>query len=366
MTSAVFLMIRKFIFLACFLLLASSSAFSAENIRIAIADNQKTVTLAAAAGLKVNGIFQELRSKKMIFSSTSQGRACTRVESLDGFILVNGKRYRGSVEIRKNKTNRLLVINELDIEDYLNGVVSAEVPSSWEMEALKAQAVASRSYALYQKRESGNRLYHMLASEMSQVYNGSSAERKNAVRAVRETKGLVLAYGGEIIPAFYHSSCGGHTENAAELWGIDEPYLRGVDCECQRISPHGLWEKRVDVSKVINALNDLGYKAHTITSMNIGDLTQAGRVKTLSVRLSRQSILVPGEMLRGALGHAVVPSVFFELEMSGSEIVFSGRGRGHGVGMCQWGAQEMALRDQDFRAILLHYYPGAKIARTKE
>ncbi len=361
-----FLVRNKLLVLSCVLFFATSSVSSAENIRIAIADNQKSVTLISGTGFKADGEHSEIRQKKITFSVNSLNHAGIRLCSLDGFVKINGKNYRGWIEVRKKKNGRFLVVNELDIEDYLKGVISAEVPSHWQFEALKAQAVASRSYALYQKRESGNRPYHMLASEMSQVYNGSSHERKNAVRAVQETDGLVLMYRGQIIPAFYHSSCGGHTENAAELWGIDEPYLRGVDCECQRISPYGLWEKRVEMSKLLTALKRLGYGLQSITSLHIGDITPAGRVKAIAVRSANHSVLVPGESLRGALGNTVIPSVFFELEIAGYEIIFSGRGRGHGVGLCQWGAQEMALQDQDFRSILSHYYPGTVLARLKE
>jgi stage II sporulation protein D len=355
---------RFFLFLIAFQLpcIVSAEAFASEHIRVAIADNQKTVTLMSASGLETEGAPSGNRTKKMTVNTVSMKRERLRVRSTGDFIRMNGKVYRGWVELRKKKNGLLLVINDLDIEDYLVGVISAEVPGSWKPEALKAQAVAARTYALYQKRTSAGRPYHVLSTEMSQVYNGSGSERKSALRATRETKGLVIIYHGEIIEAFYHSSCGGHTENASELWGIDEPYLRGVDCECQEISPYGLWEKRMSLSKVINALGRIGYRVNFITDMGIGELTPAGRVKTVAIRTADKSTQVPGELLRAALGNAVVPSVFFELEMIEREAVFSGRGRGHGVGLCQWGSQEMALRGYDFRSILSHYYPGTHIS----
>ena len=178
----------------------------------------------------------------MLYNTVSIGKRPVRLSSASGVIQVNGKGYRGWVEIRKKKNGLLLVVNELDIEEYLKGVVAAEIPPDWEFEALKAQAVASRTYALYQKQSAGNRPYHILATVDSQLYSGNRGEHPQTVRAVQETRGVVITYQGEIIPAFYHSSCGGHTENAAELWGIDEPFLKGVDCECQEISKYGLWE----------------------------------------------------------------------------------------------------------------------------
>jgi stage II sporulation protein D len=355
---------RTFLFLIALLLLCviSAEAFASERIRVAIADNQKSVTLVSASGLQTEGAPSGELIKKMAVHPASMKRERLRVRSLGDFIQINGKAYRGWVELRRKKNGRLLVINDLDIEDYLVGVISAEVPGSWKPEALKAQAVAARTYALYQKRASTSRPYHILSTEMSQVYNGSKSELKSALRATRETTGLIIVYEGDIIEAFYHSSCGGHTENASELWGIDEPYLRGVDCECQEISPYGLWEKRMPLSKVATALGRMGYRVPLIRDMSIGELTPAGRVKIVAIRTADKSIRAPGELLRAALGNAAVPSVFFELEMIEQEAVFSGRGRGHGVGLCQWGAQEMALRGHDFRSILSHYYPGTHIS----
>ena len=185
------------------------------------------------------------------------------------------------------------------------------------------------------------------------------------MQAVRATTGLVIAYRGEVIPAFYHSSCGGHTEDAALLWGIDLPYLKGVDCECQNILRSGLWEKRISTSVITHALKRLGYRMNDISDMYIGILTPAGRVKEVSVRNAGKTSIVSGETLRAALGNNVIPSLFFEVELAGTEAGFSGRGSGHGVGMCQWGAQEMAQRGYDFKSILLHYYPGTGFMRIK-
>ncbi|HEY6012256.1 MAG TPA: SpoIID/LytB domain-containing protein, partial [Nitrospirota bacterium] len=289
-----------------------------------------------------------------------------RVTPRNGLTEVNGRRYRGLVELRKNKKGLILVVNELDVEDYLKGVIAAEIPPAWEPEALKAQAVAARTYALYQKRTAGRRSYHILATVNSQVYQGNSVERSKAVRAVQDTEGEVLLYQGRIIPAFYHANCGGRTESAEELWGIDAPYLRGVDCDCQRIVENDLWEKRVRVSTVAGALKRLGYGIGLITDIGIQDVTPAGRVKHVVVRSPERTFLVSGDALRSTLGNVLIPSVFFEVELLDGEAVFSGRGNGHGVGLCQWGAREMAQRGHTYRSILAHYYPGTELSRMGE
>jgi len=346
------------------LCLFSGEASASENIRVAIADNQKTVTLASSSGLMVEGISSGGREKKLTYHAGSLGARPVRIRAAGDFIRVNGKSYRGWVELRREKNGQLLVINELAIEDYLKGVIAAEIPPDWEFEALKAQAVASRTYALYQKHMRENRPYHIRSTVSSQVYNGGAGEQRQALQAVAATKGLVVVYQGEVIPAFYHSSCGGHTENAAELWDIDAPYLKGVDCECQAISKYGSWEKRVELPKVVTALRRR-YGVNDIADMTIESLTPAGRVKRVSIRSVRRTTLVPGEALRAALGNTVVLSSFFELGLSDGQAVFSGRGRGHGVGLCQWGAKEMAERGHDFRSILSHYYPGTSLARME-
>ena len=357
--------IRLFTSCAIFLFLPLA-ANASESIRVAIADNQRTVTLKSPTGLVVEGVPSGHREKKIIFATSSVGRKPIRIRAAGEFTRVNGKDYRGRIELRKKKNGLLIVINELDIEEYLLGVIAAEVPYDWEFEVLKAQAVASRTYALYQKRASGKRPYHILATVDGQVYSGKNGERGNAARAVRETTGVVITYGGEVIPAFYHASCGGHTENATELWGIDEPYLKGVDCDCQEISRYGLWEKRIPAIRLEALLARQGYRLSGITGIEMDSITPAGRVRQVTIRHEGGTTFIPAETLRAAVGYSFLPSVFFEPALEGNEVVFSGRGLGHGVGLCQWGAKEMALRGVDFKSILSHYYPGTTLKRIEE
>lgn len=349
-----------FIIVAC---IVPFSAFAGEKIRVVIADNQRSVVLSSHGGMIADGIAPRPMGKSITIVASSLGKQPARYLPGGAFLQVNGKQYRGVVELRKKNDTTLMVINELDIEDYLLGVVAAEVPSDWEREALKAQAVASRTYALYRKRTAGRRPYHILATVDSQMYLGRRGERPRATQAVEETQGVVITYQGEVIPAFYHSSCGGHTENALELWGIDEPFLKGVDCDCQSISKYGIWEKRFTTAGIIRALRREGFRLADIGGVEMGDLTPAGRVKNVIFRHSGRATSVPAETLRAALGYSNIPSIFFEPELMDQEVVFSGRGLGHGIGLCQWGAKEMARNGADYRAILSHYYPGTMVVR---
>lgn len=358
---------QSIIFLSSFVVFfLPSDALSSENIRVVIADNQKGVVLKSPVGLMVEGQASRGIEKKIIFGAEYAGNRPVRARSIDGSIVVNGRSYRGWIEIRKKKNGLLLVVNDLDIEEYLMGVIAEEMPHDWESEALKAQAVASRTYAIYQKRSAGNRPYHIVATVNGQMYGGKRSERRNAVKAVRETEGMVIAYNGDVIPAFYHSSCGGHTEDASHLWDVDEPYLKGVDCDCQEISRYGEWEVTVSLAKIAAALGQRGYGPRDIISVSIGSITPAGRVRDVAVKHKGEDTALPAETLRAAIGYSVVPSVFFELETKGNELVISGRGRGHGVGMCQWGARQMAQKGHDYKSILRRYYPGTTVMRRTD
>jgi stage II sporulation protein D len=339
----------------------TASPAAAENIRVALFENARTVSLRSPGGLLCDGISSQRCAQSLTFRADDAGRRTIRVRARQGAIVVNGKAYRGAIEVKRKKNGNLLVINDLDLEDYLKGVVAAEVPSDWEMEALKAQSVAARTYAVNQKRNSGKRPYHILATVDSQMYLGKRSERERTTQALQETVGQVVLYRGEVIPAFYHSSCGGHTEDALILWGIDAPYLKGVDCDCQQISKYGLWEKRFSRGAVVSALRREGFRLRDISSIEIADLTPAGRVRSVVIRHAAGATSIPADTLRSALGNSQVPSIFFEPELLDGEVVFSGRGLGHGVGLCQWGAKELARQGQDYQAILLHYYPGTTI-----
>jgi len=361
------LLMRYFILLCvAVVVLSALPASASENIRVAIADNQEAVSLKSSTGLLIAGAPSGVHEKLLRFTPASVGGKPVRIKSTDEFTRVNGKRYRGWVELRKKKNGLLLVVNDLDLEEYLRGVIASEVPPDWEPEALKAQAVASRTYALYEKRSAGKRPYHILATVTSQVYNGVNGEQVNAVRAVKDTTGLILTYRGKVISAFYHANCGGHTENASLMWGIDEPYLKGVDCECQDIIKDGLWEKRVSISHVSDSLRRQGFRVDDISDIRIAGITPAGRVRNVTILSAHGPTTIPAETLRAALGNTEIPSVFFEVELSEGEAVFSGRGSGHGVGLCQWGAQEMAGKGHDFKSILSHYYPGAVLKRMNQ
>lgn len=273
-----------------------------------------------------------------------------------GEVALHGKKYSGILEVWKGK-NGLYVINELPMEDYLKGVVAAEVGAKWEEEALKAQAVASRTYAVYQKlNNSPNAMsYHLTSSVLHQVYRGDMIS-DNIVKAVNSTKGEILTYEGSPILAFYHSTSGGLTEDCLEVFGKNFPYLSPVETSSE-LSPFHVWEKKIPVSDIEKAL-----KLEKIKEISPHSMTVTNRVKNLRILTGNGEHLYPAKDLRKSLGWDKLPSTLItELTKDGDYFVFQGRGYGHGVGMCQWSAQQMAKEGKDYKEILSKFYPGATL-----
>jgi len=276
-----------------------------------------------------------------------------RMGKLKGDLLVNGTHYPGDIEIWKG-TGGLFLINELPLEEYIKNVVSAEVGADWDMEALKVQAVISRTYAMFQKQQNTNPNYDITSSVLHQVYKGSS-ENSRISYAVMNTEGEVLIYNGKIIEAFYHSTSGGMTEAPEEVFGKSYPYLRPVAGSCET-SPYWIWERRIPVEEIEKTLNVSGISGITVSSY-----TSTGRVKTLDVAHSDGTLTVKAADLRKMLGWSRLPSTNFSLSRDTNTFVFDGKGYGHGIGLCQWSALEMARSGMNYREILEYFYPGAVI-----
>lgn len=276
-----------------------------------------------------------------------------RMGKLKGDLLVNGVHYPGDIEVWKG-SGGLYLINELPLEDYIKNVVSAEVGADWDMEALKVQAVISRTYAIFQKQRNSRANYDITSSVLHQVYKGASGNSRVSY-AVMHTEGEVLTYDGKVIEAFYHSTSGGMTEDPEEVFGKSYPYLTPVKGSCET-SPYWMWERRIPVEELDKALNVSG-----ITNLKISSLTSTGRVKTVEVTHNGGPMTVKATDLRKLLGWNRLPSTKFTLTREGGAYVFDGQGYGHGVGLCQWSALEMARNGMNYRDILGYFYPGTVI-----
>ncbi|MCK4353185.1 SpoIID/LytB domain-containing protein [candidate division WOR-3 bacterium] len=270
----------------------------------------------------------------------------------------NHKSYRGKFIIYSAKggsasggksSDDFLVVNKLDIEDYLKGVVPCELETD-NLEALKTQAIISRSFALATIKNTGK--YDLKATVESQVYGGMDRETKLATRAVKETHGIVCTYNGKVISARYSSTCGGRTKNG----GLS--YLKSIHCPFCKNSPHYKWERSYSKSQIFQLLKPkVGSK---IKSLKICKRDNFGRVKEVEISTNKGNYSIKGTRARTLLG---LKSTFFNIIMKGNKVVINGGGYGHGIGLCQWGALEMAEKGFGYRSILKYYYNDIKIEK---
>ena len=282
------------------------------------------------------------------------------IQSVEGaLIIINGRRFRGNMEFIKKDNSGLMVINYIDLEDYIKGILYHEVSHYWPIEALKAQAVVCRTYALNQMQENRSKDYDVTADIYSQVYGGRTSERHRTNEAVEATRGEVLTFEGDIFPAYYHATCAGHTEDASLLWNIDIPPLKGVVCNYCKNSPHFKWHTVLSTQEVGDALAKSEYKIKAIKDILIDGKDKSGRIINLKLVSDEKNIKVPAKDFRNIIGPNILKSTNFKVKVEEDDVVFEGFGWGHGVGLCQWGAYFMAKEGNTYQQILEYYYPGS-------
>jgi stage II sporulation protein D len=294
-------------------------------------------------------------------------RRLTIEPSRDASIVIDERAFRGEVTFIRTTNNHITVVNNINVEDYIKGVLYHEVSHLWPMEALKAQAVATRTYALYSINPAG-KPYDMTNDIYSQVYGGRDSERYRTDLAVDYTRGQVLTYNGKIIPAYFHATCGGMTEDAHELWNLaDIPPLRGVPCPFCQNSPHFHWKKNFRLRNIQDALNLHGYKVGAIKDISIVDRDRSERIAHLKItQKDGQELLIKGKDFRDLMGPNVLMSNNYDITMQGYYVNIIGKGWGHGVGMCQWGALGMARQQFTYKQILAYYYPQSVLINYHE
>lgn len=301
-----------------------------------------------------------------------------------------GRQYRGAAELHWADT-ALLVVNRIDVEDYLRGVVPLEIGTRAPQDhaAVEAQAVAARSFTYSRMLGAGARDWDLTATETDQVYGGVGAETFIGDLAVAATAGWVLTVNGRVVIAPYHAACGGATTTPSAAWrGGADDYLRSVSdlvpgsdrawCE---ISPRFAWERRIALDTLIRDVVQYAPAYVGPAASRVGDVTDLAvamegdqRVTRLVLMTDQGTLELRGTEIRLVLrpdGSDLLPSTRFSVDRvshgpSGraSAWLFRGRGNGHGVGMCQWGAIGRARAGHDFRAILKAYYPGASLSRA--
>ena len=348
-----------------FLLLASTCGFSQPKIvRVLICKSNTSLTLSSRGPViiktgnkilkrekRLEGIVLKRKNKSIKF-----GRA--RYKTLDfiskGFpISLNNRAYSGNIRISVHQ-KQLFAVNYVDIEDYLKSVVPSEMFSTWSIEALKAQAVVARTYALY-RRTGPSKEYDLCSGVRSQMYKGVCSETSRTNMAVYLTKKMCMYDNKKLIPAYFHSTCGGNTINADSVWGKALDSIEGVDCKFCKDSPHYKWKKSIGRRKLGEILSKKGYE--------IGKVKKIRIVKNKPYRIFIEDKYGKSQMLdmskfRFLVGSEIIRSNNFKVKVGWFRVKFKGNGWGHCVGLCQWGAQGMALKGYGYKQILQHYYPN--------
>jgi stage II sporulation protein D len=335
----------------------------------------------AGAGIEATGSGQSVRATgPLVFRPA--GEAVT--------IRVDDRSYRGAVLLLPAASG-VTVVNVLDLEAYLLGVVPLEIgrgrPDA-EVEAVKAQAIAARTYAIRHMGRRSAQGFDLYATVMDQAYGGAEAEDPVSTRAVRETRGEIIVYQGEPIEAFYHSTCGGHTAALEEVWpGEPRPYLRSISdqkpgggwyCETSnRFRWTERWDHEALTAALSRGLRERGVTdgpVSRVTELSLTGTTTSGRARALRVRTNAGDHVVRGDSIRWVLRpepNRILNSASITLQPHADPsdparltgLTVEGRGWGHGIGMCQVGALGRAREGHSYRDILSAYYPGTEIAR---
>ena len=357
---------------------------AARPVRVLLLDRQPSVTIGTTAPYSIwpaaegaaalaEGRHQSLpetavrpTDRGLRLGEHSLAHTAIRITTVrDAALVVNGRPYRGELLIRRDADDALTVVNRLPLDSYLYSVLGSEAYAGWPAAALDAQAVAARTYALWRMIDRSDQPFDLHGSVKDQSYQGVAREDPRLRAAVDRTAGVVLLYQMKLFRCYYHSTCGGHTE-AVEDYFPDGPLLplSGVRCDHCQGSKHYRWERDLSKAELAAALRRDGVALGGGASLEVLSRTKSGRAREVAVEgADGRRRALSASRLRAALGTRVLPSTWFEARDRGDAVALRGRGWGHGVGLCQWGAKGMADAGYSATEILEHYYTGATVER---
>jgi stage II sporulation protein D len=345
------------------------------NIRVMTGESQEPVNVFSKGVIGIyssdSSCFNIIKAGKTVSVSCQKGAICidnktffkdaVRIKSESKeCVEINGVSYRGFFWIYI-MNNRLVIINHVNLEEYLYGVLPREISPSWPEPALKAQAVAARTYALYHMVKREKELYDVFSTTASQVYGGRDSEYSSTRKAVDLTKGLILSYKKKIVLALYHSNSGGETEKAEDVWGSRLPYLGDLKDKFSEDMPGFKWEKTLSREEIEKSMKEFGIQLNSIEDIIPLERAASGRIKKLKILQAKESFYLSGNSFRLIVGPGKVKSSNFEAFKQDDKFIFKGKGYGHGVGMSQWGAYGMAKAGHDYKEILNFYYNGTEV-----
>jgi stage II sporulation protein D len=316
---------------------------------------------AAGLGCKKNFVVKA-SDGNIVVNGRAVGERQIVFESKEPISITCGKkkkRVRGKI-MAKAKGPKLIIINVLDIEDYLLGVVPSESIASWPIDTLKAQAVAARTYAYYQRAHREDWDYDLVDDEGDQAYKGLEREHPRSNKAVRETIGMILRHDGRTILAMYSANSGGYTADAKAVFNLHKPYLVAHPDPESLKGQMAQWTRKFTVSEVEKALSKRKIKVRGLKTIEAAERGPSGRiVKVRLISDDAPRVLRNRTTVRRALK---LPEILFKIYRDGDHFVFQGKGFGHGVGYSQWGSAYMG-KTSGYKQILSFYYPGTSLEK---
>lgn len=322
----------------------------------------KNTKLALSAGkveIKLNGNQVLIKNKSYSLPIKITGTS---------FIVVNKKIYRGNIIVRQSLKGKLNFINEIKVEDYLKGILPKEANSSWPQEALKVQAVISRSYVLKNLNKHSKDGFDVCSTVHCQVYGGATAETKNCNEAVVQTTGEVVTFDKKIAQTLFHSSCGGHTEDPKYVWGwtTQTPkYLKGLKDKYCKKNPNQDWTCTLQEEVIRQKLVKAGYKVGKIKSIKTSGKTSGLAKEYITIKTAKGKLKLNSYKFRTTVDPWKIKSTMISsIKKQDSSFVFKGNGWGHKVGLCQWGSKFMADKGFSYKKILQFYYPSTSIEKV--
>jgi len=281
------------------------------------------------------------------------------------------RRYTGVLTVSVAK-GRLKIVNSVPLEPYIAGVVTGEASDLSHREAYKAQAVAARTYIVKHLRNHSGEGYHLCDSTHCQLYTGDGHISPKALSAAVATKGELLLYKGKPAATFYHSICGGRTADMTSVWPYEsKSYLHSIkdgpagNPYCS-IAPRFAWKTKIYYTGLTRLSRSAGWilPDEQAQGLRITRWGPSGRAELLELRTQRRAVTVPATAFYHGIGRRAgwqaVRSTMFRILAGRDYVLLDGVGNGHGVGMCQWGAEGMARKGFKYREILRHYYPGTE------
>ena len=286
----------------------------------------------------------------------------TIVPRSDGSVSIDGARFRGNFKVIK-KDGALWVINYVNVDDYLKTVVPSEISPSSDIDALKAQAIVSRSYAIFTAINDPEADYYLTGRSQA-YYRGIEAESERSTKAVQSTKGRVIYFKKKLLQAFCHAACGGYTENPNNIWPSEYEFPTPVRCKYCKGSKYSSWINKVSFAYIQRKLAPLGIKKlYAIKPYKMS--RYGGRVTEMKINYPGGSKTIRFNKFRQLIGYEVIRSGFFKMEKYNGGIIFSGKGWGHGAGLCQEGARKLAKMGKSYKSIIKFYFPKTRIGRYK-